>query len=242
MRPTVAIVLLLLALCVPAPALAGTFTVPFGAGAPMLSNGWTPRPDAGSVCGYEGAGTVFLNAGTLAAHSGCLYLFNAPGQAQILAVNTTFGFAKASPATGLCAYSFAAQPGDTLRRCSGGTYANAVATSGANWVELGLYNEGGTPVAISTPRANNVVFSSGWVTPRHRDSRPPGRRACSRACRRRSSGRRPTPRAAPRPSHTRSTVVLRWDCEARRARGSAAPVQAAAPRSTSLRSATGRTH
>ena len=164
MRPTVVIVLFLLALCVPASALAGTFTVPFGAGAPMLSSGWAPRPDAGPVCGYEGDGTVFLNAGTLAAHSGCLYLFNAPGQAQILAVNTTFGYAKASSATGLCAYSFAAQPGDTLRRCSGGTYASAVATSGANWVELGLYNEGGTPVAISTPRANNVVFSSGWVT------------------------------------------------------------------------------
>ena len=164
MRPIAAIALFLLALWIPAPAVAGTFVVPFGGATPMLEAGWTARPDAGTICGYEGTGTVFLNAGTLAAHTGCLYLFNAPAAAQILAVNTTLGYSKASAATGLCAYSFASQPGDTLRRCSGGTYANAVATSGANWVELGLYNEGGTPIALATSRANNVVFSSGWVT------------------------------------------------------------------------------
>ncbi|HET6175033.1 MAG TPA: hypothetical protein VFD90_20695 [Gaiellales bacterium] len=164
MRPTAAIALFLLALCLPSPVLAGTFVVPFGGGTPMLAAGWTPRPDAGAVCGYEGTGTVFLNVGSVPAHSGCMYLFNAPGAAQILAVNTTLAYAKASAATGLCAYSFAALPGDTLRRCSGGTYANAVATSGASWVELGLYNEGGTPIALATARANNVVFSSGWVT------------------------------------------------------------------------------
>ena len=27
---------------------------------PMLEAGWTPRPDAGAICGYEGTGTVFL--------------------------------------------------------------------------------------------------------------------------------------------------------------------------------------
>ena len=162
-------------------------------------------PTRGAVCGYEGTGTVFLNAGTLAAHSGCLYLFNAPAAAQILAVNVTLGYAKASAATALCAYSFAAQPGDTLRRCSGGTYTNAVATSGANWVELGLYNEGATPIALATSRANNVVFTSGWVTlcdpdrPGARRHRPD--RACRPASPRSCSGRRPTPRAA-RPSVT----------------------------------------
>ncbi|MDX6631640.1 MAG: hypothetical protein QOH00_3886 [Gaiellales bacterium] len=164
MRPIAAIAFFLLALCAPAGALAGTFAVPFGGGTPMLAAGWTPRADAGAVCGYEGTGTVFLNAGTLPAHSGCLYLFNAPAAAQILAVNVSLAYAKASTASALCAYSFAAVPGDTLRRCTGGSYANAVATSGANWVELGLYNEGGAPIALATSRANNVIFSSGWVT------------------------------------------------------------------------------
>ena len=164
MRTISSIALFLLVLCVPAGALAGTFVVPFGGGTPMLAAGWTPMPDAGAVCAYEGTGTVFLNAGTLPAHRGCLYLFNAPAAAQILAVNVSLAYAKASAATGLCAYSFAALPGDTLRHCTGGSFANAVATSGANWVELGLYNEGVTPISLATARANNVVFTSGWVT------------------------------------------------------------------------------
>jgi hypothetical protein len=164
MRTISSIALFLLALCAPAGALAGTFVVPFGGGTPMLAAGWTQRPDAGSVCAYEGTGTVFLNAGTLAAHSGCLYLFNAPGTAQILAVNVALSYAKASAATGLCAYSFAALPGDTLRHCTGGSFGNAIAASGANWVELGLFNEGATPIALATARANNIVFTSGWVT------------------------------------------------------------------------------
>jgi hypothetical protein len=164
MRTISSIALFLLALCTPAGALAGTFAVPFGGGTPMLAAGWTPRPDAGGVCAYEGAGTVFLNAGTLAPHSGCLYLFNAPAAAQILAVNVALTYAKASAATGLCAYSFGALPGDTMRHCSAGTYGNAIAASGANWVELGLYNEGSTAIALATARANNVVFTSGWVT------------------------------------------------------------------------------
>ena len=164
MRTLPSIALFLLLLCTPAGALAGTFVVPFGGGTPMLAAGWTPRPDAGSVCAYEGTGTVFLNAGTLAAHSGCLYLFNAPAAAQILAVNVALSYAKASAATALCAYSFGALPGDTLRHCTGGAFANAIAASGANWVELGLYNEGATPIGIATARANNVIFTSGWVT------------------------------------------------------------------------------
>ena len=36
------------------------------------------RPGAGAICGFEGVGTLWLNAGTLPAHSGCFYLFNAP--------------------------------------------------------------------------------------------------------------------------------------------------------------------
>ena len=163
MRITAVIALFLLALCAPAHALAGTFVVPFGGGTSMLAAGWAPRADAPAVCGFEG-GTVFLNAGTLGAHDGCLYLFNAPAAAQITSVTTTLSYVKASAATALCAYSFAAQPGDTLRRCSAGTFTNSVSTSLANWVELGLYNEGGAPIAVATSRANNVTFASGWVT------------------------------------------------------------------------------
>ena len=51
-----------------------------------------------------------------------------------------------------------------MRHCTGGAFGNAIAASGANWVELGLYNEGATPIALATARANNVVFTSGWVT------------------------------------------------------------------------------
>ena len=51
-------------------------------------------------------------------------------------------YSKASAATALCAYSFSALPGATLRRCGGGTFEDGVAPNGSNWVELGLYNEG----------------------------------------------------------------------------------------------------
>ena len=154
----------LVVLALAGPAAAGTFTVPFGNGIAMGAAGWSAKADAGALCGYEGSGTVFLNAGTLPAHSGCFYLFNAPASAQIMSVNTTLGYTKASAATALCAYSFAAVAGDTLRRCAAGTTANAVATSGANWFEMGIYDEGDSAIALATPRANNVVFASGWVT------------------------------------------------------------------------------
>ncbi len=130
----------------------------------MGAAGWSTKADAGALCGYEATGTVFLNAGTLAAHSGCFYLFNAPAAAQIMSVSTTLDYTKASAATALCAYSFAAVGGDTLRRCGAGTTANAVATSGANWFEMGIYNEGDSAIGLVTPRANNVVFANGWVT------------------------------------------------------------------------------
>ena len=76
-------------------------------------------------------------------------------------------------------------PGDTLRHCAGGSFSDAIATSGANWVELGIYNEGDTGIAITTARANNVVYAGGWVTlsdPTHaRGCGPTGRPACSPA-------------------------------------------------------------
>src|SRR4051794_40703847 len=130
----------------------------------MTSAGWVTNGQAGPICGFEGVGTLWLNAGTLPAHSGCFYLFNAPAHAQIVAVNVSHSLAKASAATGLCSYSFAAVAGDTIHHCSGGSFADAIATSGANWAELGIYNEGDAGIAIATPRANNIVYAGGWVT------------------------------------------------------------------------------
>jgi hypothetical protein len=164
MRSITALVFALLATAIPVPAFAGTYTVPFGNGTPMSASGWIPNAQAGPICGFEGVGTLWLNAGTLPAHNGCFYLFNAPAAAQIVAVNVSHGFAKASAATALCTYSFAAQPGDTLRHCSGGSFGDAIATSGANWVELGLYNESALGIAIATARANNAVYAGGFVT------------------------------------------------------------------------------
>ncbi len=164
MRSLTALLVTFLAVVLPSPALAGTFTVAFGYGTPMTGAGWVTNAQAGPICGYEGVGTLWLNAGTLPAHSGCFYLFNAPAHAQIVAVNVSHGFAKASAATGLCSYSFAAVAGDTIHHCSGGSFADAIATSGANWAELGIYNEGNTGIAIATPRANNAVYAGGWVT------------------------------------------------------------------------------
>ncbi|MDX6541432.1 MAG: hypothetical protein QOI71_3042, partial [Gaiellales bacterium] len=164
MRSIPALLAALFVLALPGPALAGTFIVPFGYGSSMGLAGWSAKPDAGAICGYEGNSTIFLNAGSLPAHSGCFLVFNAPAAAQIMSVNVNFGWTKASAATALCAYSFAAQPGDTLRRCTGGTFDNAFAASASNWVELGIYNEGATPIALATSRANNVVFVNGGVT------------------------------------------------------------------------------
>ena len=164
MRPTAMLALILLALGAPAPALAGTFAVPFNTAVPMSSAGWAAKADAGAICGFEGTGTVFLGAGSLPAHSGCFYLFNAPAAAQIVSLATTYAYSKASAATALCAYSFSALAGSTLRRCSGGTFEDGIAPNGSSWVELGLYNEGAVPIALATARANNVVFVSGSVT------------------------------------------------------------------------------
>src|SRR4051794_41740859 len=98
----------------------------------MTSAGWVTNGQAGPICGFEGVGTLWLNAGTLPAHSGCFYLFNAPGHAQIVAVNVSHGLAKASAAIGLCSYSFAAVAGGTIHHCSGGSFAEATAPSGGH--------------------------------------------------------------------------------------------------------------
>ena len=131
-------------------ALAGTFVVPFGGGTSMLAAGWAPRADAPAVCGFEGRHGVPERRDAGGAQRLPLPLQRACGSADTCR-QRTLAYIKASAATALCAYSFAAQPGDTLRRCSGGTFTNAVATSVANWVELGLYNEGGPRSASRRP-------------------------------------------------------------------------------------------
>ena len=158
------VLLLALAASAPAPAPAGTFAVSFNTAVPMGGAGWAAKADAGAICGFEGTGTVFLGAGSLPAHAGCFYVFNAPAAAQIVSLVTTYAYNKASAATALCTYSFSALPGSTLRRCGGGTFEDGVAPNGSSWVELGLYNEGNVPIALATARANNVVFVSGSVT------------------------------------------------------------------------------
>ena len=243
MRFTAAIALFLLALCAPASAVAGTFAVPFGGGTPMLAAGWTPRPDAGAVCAYEGTGTVFLNAGTLAAHSGCLYLFNAPAAAQILAVNVSLAYAKASTASALCAYSFGALPGDTMRRCSGRVVherhrRERRQLGGARSLQRGRHADCARNVASEQRRLHE------WLGHAQRSDRSGARRQrpdrdSDRALRGAELGGGRSARAARPRFPTRSTGAARWGFVARRARGSAAQPSAAARRSTWARWQTG---
>jgi hypothetical protein len=172
MHKLTALLAALVVFALPRPVLAGTFTVPFGNGTPMGAAGWVANPQAGAICGYEGIGTLWLNAGTLPAHNGCFYLFNAPAAAQIVSVNITHSYVKASAATALCTYSFAAVAGDTIRHCASGSFGDAIAASGAAWVELGIYNESASPISLATARANNAVYAGGVVT--LADPTPPG--------------------------------------------------------------------
>ena len=136
-------------------------------------------------------------------------------------------------------------PGTRCAAAAAAPIDDAVAASGANWVELGIYNEGARR-SRSPPRAPTTSSSSsGWVTlsdpsaPGLAANGPTGVQSGLSASAR--SGRSATPRAARRRSPTRST---------------AAPDRAARPgvllalrhrrerqrrRSTSARSPTGRT-
>ena len=49
------------------PVLVTTFTVAFGYGTPMTGAGWVANAQAGPICGFEGVGTLWLNAWTLPA-------------------------------------------------------------------------------------------------------------------------------------------------------------------------------
>ena len=171
MRSFLALVAALLAVALPSPALAGTFVVPFGYGTPMTAAGWIVWPHAGAICGYEGVGTLWLNAGTLPAHTGCFYLFNAPGLGQIVAVNASHGFVKASTATAMCAYSVAAVGGDTLRHCSGGSFVDAIATSGPIGSSSASTTRAISP-SPSPPRAPTTPSTPGGGS-RSRTSRRP---------------------------------------------------------------------
>jgi hypothetical protein len=156
-------------LALPGSAVAGQFAVGWGSG-PMNGNGWATRLDgtSGAQCGFEDIGTVFLGAGTLASHTGCFELFNAPAQSSILGVEVWFTLAKASAAPALCARSFTGGFSRVpLNQCASVSDAHASipvdGSAGAKWVELGLYNDGSTPVTLTTARANNIRFERGWV-------------------------------------------------------------------------------
>ena len=150
----------------PAPALAGTFVVPFGGGTPMLAAGWTREGPTRAPCAaYEGT------------RNGLPERRDAAGP-QRLPLPLQRAGGRADPGRQRVARLRQGERRDralrVLVRCAAGRHAaplqragrstNAVAASGANWVELGLYNEGATPIALATARANNVVFASGWVT------------------------------------------------------------------------------
>ena len=56
MRSLTALLVTFLAVVLPSPALAGTFTVPFGDGAPMTSAGWVANAQAGRCAGTRAMG------------------------------------------------------------------------------------------------------------------------------------------------------------------------------------------
>jgi hypothetical protein len=156
-------------LLLPRGAEGGQFALAWGP-QPMNGNGWTTRLDGttASQCGFEDVGTVLLGATTLAPHAGCFELFNAPAGSSILGVDAWYDLAKASTAPGLCARSYTGGVSNTpLNQCAPVTDAHAGipvdGTSGAKWIELGLYNTGSTPVTLTTARANNVRFGHGLV-------------------------------------------------------------------------------
>ena len=235
MRTIAALALFLLALCAPAPALAGTFVVPFGDGTPMLAAGWTAKPDAGAVCGYEGTGTVFLNAGTLPAHSGCFYLFNAPG------AGPDHGRQRDRSATPRRAPRRRSAPTPSRRsratRCAAApagrtrTRSRRAARTGSSSAST---TRARTPIALATPRANNVVFSSGWVT--LADPTAPGlaangptRRADRPLARMLQWAASDPESGAPAVAYADRRRRARRRCAGRRARGCAARAPAAAP-------------
>jgi len=95
MRSLTALLVTLLAVVLPSPALAGTFTVAFGYGTPMTGAGWVTNAQAGPICGYEGVGTLWLNAGTLQALT-----VAAPGEVHLLDSTTTKAHRSAAGAKG----------------------------------------------------------------------------------------------------------------------------------------------
>ena len=128
----------------PAPALAGTFTVPFGNGTPMGAAGWIAEARRRRDLRLRGRRHALAERRDAARPQRLLLpLQRARPAAQIVAVNVAHGYAKASAATALCTYSFAARPATRCAAAPAARSRTRSRASGANWVELGLYNEGG---------------------------------------------------------------------------------------------------
>ena len=112
MRSITALVVALLAVALPAPALAGTFTVPFGYGTPMTGAGWVAKPAGGRHLRLRGRRDAVAERRDAARAHRVLLPLQRPGPRPRSSPSTsTHGFAKASAATALCTYSFAARAG-----------------------------------------------------------------------------------------------------------------------------------
>ena len=171
-------------LLAPLPPAAGAapFTVDWGGAVGMTANGWHVKsdPPGSALCGWEGGGTVFLNAGALGTNQGCHYVFDAPGAAAISGVAVSYDFNRAHASSSLCLRSFMGGTSTApLTRCTSVSGAHeTVLGAASSWIQLGLFYTG-APTSVGTARANNAVLHSGSVmlddpTPPSVSGTPPG--------------------------------------------------------------------
>ena len=235
MRLTAVIALFLLALCAPAHALAGTFVVPFGGGDADARRGLGAASRRAVPCAASRARHGVPERRDAAAPTRLLLpLQRARGTRRSPPSTTTLSYVKASAATALCAYSFAA----AARRHAAALQRRDVHERGRRRAarQLGRarpLQRGRRPDrARDLPRQQRHVFAErlgdASRIPRRPRCRPAGRPGCSPASPRSCNGRPPTPRAGPRPSPMPSTAARAWRCAGRPARGSAAPATPAA--------------
>ena len=131
----------------------------------MGAAGWIAKADAGAICGFEGIGTLFLERRDAARALRLLLPLQRAGRG-------------ADPGGQRDALLRQGERGDrTLRvlvRGATGRHAAPLRRRDVRarpWPRAaptgsssGIYNEGDVPIALTTSRANNVVFVSGWVT------------------------------------------------------------------------------
>ena len=166
MRPTAMLALLLLALCAPAPALAGTFVVPWDAGTPMARRAGRPRPTRGCDLRLRGRrhGLPERRARSPPIQRLPLPLRRARRRADPLRRHDLLLLQgeRGDGALRLFVLRAAGRHAPPLQRPARST--NAVATNGANWVELGLYNEGDCRLRSRRPAPTTSSFVERLVT------------------------------------------------------------------------------